>query len=280
VTAAFVVCSHTLAVAQGAPDLSRLDGTTRQSIELACITEKSNGPVAYWGCLNKQLDALRGSPGIPSLSGLDPTTRQSIELACITQKSDGPVAYGSCLNKQIDALRGSPGVPSLSDLDPSTRQSIELACITQKSDGPVAYGDCLRAQLHSIGAQPGPPAAPPTTRRTRGSTRGDALRVRASPPVSPASNSTFAAAPTDPSQAAPRKHRGAASFWQDPGSWALLFVAFLVFLYLVPIIWVLSSSRSRDGAKLGWFLVVLLFHWLGLAVFLIVTQAMRNRSNT
>ena len=44
--AVFVVCGHTLAVAQSVPDLSRFDGETRQSIELACITQKSHGPVA------------------------------------------------------------------------------------------------------------------------------------------------------------------------------------------------------------------------------------------
>jgi hypothetical protein len=59
--------------------------------------------------------------------------------------------------------------------------------------------------------------------------------------------------------------------------WALLIVAFV---YLTPILWVLLSSRSHGGAKLGWFLVVLFFSWLGLAVFLIVTQASRNQPNT
>jgi hypothetical protein len=58
--------------------------------------------------------------------------------------------------------------------------------------------------------------------------------------------------------------------------WALAIVAFI---YLAPVIWVLLSSRSRGGAKFGWFMVILFFSWLGLAVFLIVTQAQRNRSN-
>jgi hypothetical protein len=47
-TAAFVVCTAPT-FAQGVPDLSRFDYATRQSIELACITEKGNGPVAYGG---------------------------------------------------------------------------------------------------------------------------------------------------------------------------------------------------------------------------------------
>jgi len=65
------------------------------------------------------------------------------------------------------------------------------------------------------------------------------------------------------------------SWWQE----AIPFVLFFV-LYLAPIIWVLSSRRSHGGAKLGWFLVALFFSWLGLAVFLIVTQAPRDQANT
>ena len=141
-------------VPTGIPSLSGLDEATRQSIELACIEQKTQGPVAYGSCLNKQINALRSSPGVPSLSGLDDATRQSIELACVTQNTQGPVAYGKCLNKQINALRSSPGIPSLSGLDDATRQSIELACVTQNTQGPVAYGKCLRAQLRSIGIQP------------------------------------------------------------------------------------------------------------------------------
>jgi hypothetical protein len=232
-TAAFLLCKHTLAIAvQGAPDLSGFDSETQQSIELACVTQFSNGPVAYRGCLNKQVDALRGSPGIPSLSGID---------------SD-------------------------------TRQSIELACVTQFSNGPVAYGDCLRTQLDSIGVQPRYATGSAPTRKPRGGTRGDATRVRASPPISSASNFTVPVAGADRSQATPHEHRGAYSPWQDPGFWALVAVGFVLFIYLTPILWVLFSSRSRGGAKLGWFLVVVFFCWLGLAVFLIVTQAQRSRA--
>ncbi|MBC2729523.1 hypothetical protein [Thiobacillus sp.] len=54
---------------------------------------------------------------------------------------------------------------------------------------------------------------------------------------------------------------------------------FLFVVYLLPIIWVLVSSRSHGGAKFGWFIVVLFFSWLGVAAFLIVTQApKRERS--
>lgn len=51
-------------------------------MELACITERSNGPVAYGTCLNRQIASLQGSPGIskrspgiPNLSGHDSETR-------------------------------------------------------------------------------------------------------------------------------------------------------------------------------------------------------------
>jgi hypothetical protein len=105
------------------PDLSSYDRDTRQSIELACIVKKSDGPVAYGACLNRQVASLQGSPGIPGLSGYDRETRQSIELACIVKKSDGPVAYGACLNQQIASLHGSPGIPRVGGYDGETGQT-------------------------------------------------------------------------------------------------------------------------------------------------------------
>jgi hypothetical protein len=93
------------------PDLSGYDRDTRQSIELACIVKKSDGPVAYGACLNRQIASLQGSPGIPSLSGYDRDTRQSIELACIVKKSDGPVAYGTCLNRRLRRCKVHPAAP-------------------------------------------------------------------------------------------------------------------------------------------------------------------------
>ena len=56
----------------------------------------------------------------------------------------------------------------------------------------------------------------------------------------------------------------------------LLIVLFLL-ISLMPIIWVLASGRSHGGAKFGWFLVTVFFSWLGLAVFLIMTQAPKDR---
>ena len=92
------------------PSLSRYDSETRQSMELACVSQNANGPVAYGACLNQQIASLQSSPGIPSLSGYDSETRQSMELACVSQNVKGPVAYGACLNQQIASLQSSPGI--------------------------------------------------------------------------------------------------------------------------------------------------------------------------
>jgi hypothetical protein len=290
-TAAFAACGHTLALAQGVPDLSRFDQATRQSIELACITQESKGPVAYGECLNRQIDTLRGSPGIPSLSGLDQATRQSIELACITQESKGPVAYGNCLRGQIDALGSSPGIPSLSSLDDATRHSIEFACITQESKGPVAYGGCLRAQLHSIGLQPSEagdathvaspgathvPSTAATRVRSTGTRHLPSTNATHVPPTDAVPTHTARVPSTNPSQATRREYIGSPRFWRDAAPFLVLFM--LGFVYLAPGLWVLLSKRSHGGAKFGWLLVALFFTWVGLAVFLIATQSPRNRS--
>jgi hypothetical protein len=66
------------------PSLSGYDNDTRRTIELACVSEKVQGPVAYGACLNRQIASLQRSPGIPSLSGYDSETRRTIELACVS----------------------------------------------------------------------------------------------------------------------------------------------------------------------------------------------------
>ena len=58
----------------------------------------------------------------------------------------------------------------------------------------------------------------------------------------------------------------------DSDIYALSAIAIIVPIYFGPFIWVLSSGRSRGGAKFGWFIIVLFFSWLGLAAFLIFTQ--------
>ena len=47
-------------------NLNGYDVDTRQTIEIACIAEKRNGPVAYGACVNRQIASLQRSPGIPN----------------------------------------------------------------------------------------------------------------------------------------------------------------------------------------------------------------------
>ena len=75
------------------PDLSGYDNETRLTMELACVSERPNGPVAYGTCLNRQIASLKSSPGIPNLSGYDNETRRTMELACVSERTNGPVAY-------------------------------------------------------------------------------------------------------------------------------------------------------------------------------------------
>ena len=57
----------------------------------------------------------------------------------------------------------------------------------------------------------------------------------------------------------------------------ILAVLTVLLILGTPIIWVLASGRSHGGAKFGWFLSTLFFSWLGLAAFLIFTQASKDR---
>src|SRR5437660_819590 len=68
------------------PNLSGYDSETRRTMELACGLERSNGPVAYGACLNRQTASLQSSHGIPNQSGYDSETRQT---ALPTSRSGG-----------------------------------------------------------------------------------------------------------------------------------------------------------------------------------------------
>ena len=69
-----LIISSGLAAAQGIPSLRNYDDETRRSMELACISAKTEGPAAYGACLNQQIASLQSSPGIPNLSGHDSKT--------------------------------------------------------------------------------------------------------------------------------------------------------------------------------------------------------------
>ena len=58
----------------------------------------------------------------------------------------------------------------------------------------------------------------------------------------------------------------------------LLILLAIAFIFIVPPVLVLSSSRSHGGAKFGWFICTLFFSWLAYAVFLIMTQKQKDSS--
>lgn len=150
------VFTGTMARAQAIPDLSQFDYSTRQSIEMACITDKmQGGPTAYGLCVDRQLEQLRNSPGVPPLSAYDYSTRQSLELACITEKTNGPAAYGQCLRSQLSAMQAGPAMPDISRFDYGTRQSLERSCLADKMSGPAAYSLCLNGRIDALRNNPG-----------------------------------------------------------------------------------------------------------------------------
>lgn len=105
------------------PNLGGFDVETRQSMKVACVSEYTNGPVAYSACLNRQIASLQSSQGIPNLSGYDTETRQSMKVACVSEFTNGPVDYGACLNRQIASLQGAQAVPNLSGFDTEMPQT-------------------------------------------------------------------------------------------------------------------------------------------------------------
>ena len=221
------------------------------------------------------LAGFASAEGIPDLSGYDRETRQSMELACISEKVNGPAGYSACLNSQIASLKSSPAIPSLGGYDRETRQSMELACISEKVNGPAAYSACLNRQIASLQDSHG------TISSQRPNKAGESQPQRASKPPSQRSSQVNATRPqTAPAQPAKSETAVGANMWDEAIPFVGLLVALLVLVYFIPPIWVLFSSRSRGGAKFGWFIVAACFSWLGLAVFLIVTQASRNRPST
>ena len=211
------------------PKLSGYDDETQQTMELACIGEKSNGPVPYGACLDQQIASLKNSSGIPNLSGYDDETQQSMELACIGEKSNGPVPYGTCLNRQIASMKSHSDTPNLTSNDRETRQNMEPAPSAKKRNRLAAYGVRLNQQVASL----------------------------KSPFNNPSSNN----------------HDSQMQLY----ILLLLVVLWILLIHLAPIIWVLISGRSHGGAKFGWFLVTVFFSWLGLAAFLIFTQASKDQ---
>ena len=56
------------------------------------------------------------------------------------------------------------------------------------------------------------------------------------------------------------------------GSREIMYQVLLFILIIIPALHVIASPRSRGGAKVGWFILMVLFSWLAYPFFLIVTQ--------
>lgn len=143
---------------QSAQSQSPLTSDERSSIELACIIAKSQGPAAYNGCVDAQLQQLASAPRAPSMASLSYDEKSAIELACITTKSEGAANYNRCLVSQIRALDSAPRQPSMAGLSYDEKSAIELACITTKSEGAANYNRCLISQLRELQNAPRTPS--------------------------------------------------------------------------------------------------------------------------
>jgi hypothetical protein len=182
-------------------------------------------------------------------------------------------SLGALVLTIVAGLAAAQGVPSLGGYDRETRQSMELACVSEKVNGPVAYGACLNRQIASM------QDSHDTISSQSPSQTSESQPQRASKRSSQSSSQVNATRPqTAPARPAKSAPAVGTTLWHEAIPFVILLVALSV--YLAPTIWVLASSRSRGGAKFGWFIVSLCFSWLGLAAFLIFTQASRNRPNT
>ena len=85
------------------PDLSALNKSDKEAVELTCASERlSQGAAKYNECLRKQLDTLKAMPNAPSLAGLSSADREDIVLTCSNEKlMHGPGAYNICLAQQL-----------------------------------------------------------------------------------------------------------------------------------------------------------------------------------
>lgn len=165
--------------------------------------------------------------------------------------------------------------PDLSQLDSDTRLSIEVACAGAKTEGPAPYRACVDGQLASTGLTPEDVASAPPPATTQPRDRISQAPVKAVPKRAAVETPSPARSGDRPARLKSVKAQRETSALQ--GMYVVLFA--LMFIYLAPAIWVLLSGRSHGGAKFGWLIVTLCFTWIGLAVFLILTQGSRNRSD-
>lgn len=239
------IVSGAAVAATGDELLSGLTDQERSWVEGTC--PRSLGPSIYLGCVETEVAAIRA--GIPDVSGLPDDQQAWVRDTC--PESLGPSVYAGCLRTEMSALRGGSG--DLDSLDPEMRQWVEESC--PRSLGPSIYTSCVKGELRAIKRQ--------SIKSMSGKTGRESPR-QSSRKSEQASESRSGARPPH------KEERDSANTWI-----AIILLVFAAVL-LLPIVWVLFSSRSHGGAKFGWFLVVVFFSWLGFAVFLILTQKPRD----
>jgi hypothetical protein len=255
----FAIVSGTAYAASEEELLSGLTAQERSWIEDSC--PRSLGPSVYLGCVQRETSAIRS--GIPDLTGLPDDQQAWVRESC--PPSLGPSVYASCIERETSALRGE--TVDLDSLDPDTRRWVEDSC--PRSLGPSVYTSCIQRELGALEKQTSKTPPQAKARQSQPSSRPRAESVT-EPGARLERNSQTRAYAKPPQPVQPD------SAVESIGPILLLILA----VFLIPIIWVVFSSRSHGGAKLGWIVVVLFFSWLGFAVFLIVTQPSRNSPST
>lgn len=57
---------------------------------------------------------------------------------------------------------------------------------------------------------------------------------------------------------------------------AIGFILAAIFLYMIPILWVLFSRKVSGVEKLGWVLAILFISWIAWIIFLIVAPVKKR----
>lgn len=60
---------------------------------------------------------------------------------------------------------------------------------------------------------------------------------------------------------------------------SVLALLVILIIYWLPVIWVLVSPRTEGVTKFAWFIIALVFSWVGLIAFLLLAPTGGNRAS-
>jgi len=63
----------------------------------------------------------------------------------------------------------------------------------------------------------------------------------------------------------------------DIASFSLLFLLFIGFIWLLPLVSILFSNRTHGGEKLAWILAVLFISWFAWIFYLLLAPVSKRR---